>query len=200
MGFFWTIVVLVVALGIAWRYLGSYMAAVFEGRVRYLAWAERPFYWALRTSPEQEQTWQRYAGAMVVFSAVFLALGYFLMRIQGSLPLNPQHFGAVPQALDFNTSASFMTNTNWQNYGGETTMSYFSQIGALTLEQFVSPAIGIAVAIALVRGFSRRKSDTIGNFLVDITRALLYIMIPFAFLAGIIFVGQGAVQTLAGPI
>jgi K+-transporting ATPase ATPase A chain len=198
-GFFWTIVVLVIALGIAWRFLGSYMAAVFEGRVHYLAWAERPFYRLLRTSPEQEQTWQRYAGATVIFSAVFLALGYLLMRIQGSLPLNPQHFGAVGQALDFNTSVSFLTNTNWQNYGGETTMSYFSQIGVLTVQQFVSAAVGIAVAIAVVRGFSRRNSPTIGNFWVDITRCLLYILLPVAFLAGILLVGQGAVQTLAGP-
>jgi K+-transporting ATPase ATPase A chain len=93
-----------------------------------------------------------------------------------------------------------VTNTNWQNYGGETTMSYFSQIGALTVQQFVSPAVGIAVAIAMVRGFSRRNSPTIGNFWVDITRALLYILFPIAFVAGIIFVGQGAVQTLAGPV
>jgi potassium-transporting ATPase potassium-binding subunit len=200
MGYFWTIVVLVIALGIAWRYLGSYMAAVFEGRVTYLAWAERPFYRLLRTSPEQEQTWQRYAGATVVFSGVFLGLGYLLMRIQGSLPLNPQHFGAVGQGLSFNTIVSFVTNTNWQNYGGETTMSYFSQIGVLTVQQFVSAAVGIAVAIAVVRGFSRRSSPTIGNFWVDITRCMLYILLPVAFLAGILIVGQGAVQTLAGPV
>ncbi len=200
MGFFWTIVVLVVALAITWRYLGSYMAAVFEGRVRYLAWAERPFYRLLRTSPDQEQTWQRYAGATVVFSAAFLAVGYLLLRIQGSLPLNPQHFGAVPSALSFNTITSFMTNTNWQNYGGETTMSYFSQIGVLTVQQFVSAAVGIAVAIAVVRGFSRRSSPTIGNFWVDITRCLIYILLPVAFLAGILIVGQGAVQTLAGTV
>jgi K+-transporting ATPase ATPase A chain len=106
----------------------------------------------------------------------------------------------VGQALSFNTAASFMTNTNWQNYGGETTMSYFSQIGALTLEQFLSPVIGIAVAIALVRGFSRRNSPTIGNFWVDMTRGLMYIVIPIAFVGGIIFVGQGAVQTLAGTV
>jgi potassium-transporting ATPase potassium-binding subunit len=200
MGFFWTIVVLVIALGLAWRYLGSYMAAVFEGRVRFLAWAERPFYRALRTSPDQEQTWQRYAGALVIFSAVFLGIGYLLMRIQGSLPLNPQHFGQVTPALGFNTITSFMTNTNWQNYGGETTMSYFSQIGVLTVQQFVSAAVGIAVAIAVVRGFSRRNSPTIGNFWVDITRCMLYILLPIAFLAGIIVVGQGAVQTLSGPV
>jgi K+-transporting ATPase ATPase A chain len=200
MGFFWTIVVLVVALGITWRYLGSYMAAVFDGRVHYLAWAERPFYRLLGTSPEREQTWKRYAGSLVVFSAIFLAFGYLLLRIQGSLPLNPQHQGQVTPALSFNTITSFVTNTNWQNYGGETTMSYFSQIGVLTVQQFVSAAVGIAVAIAVVRGFARRNSPTIGNFWVDITRCLLYILLPIAFVAGIILVGQGAVQTLAGTV
>ncbi len=137
---------------------------------------------------------------MVIFSAVFIGVGYLLLRIQGSLPLNPQHFGAVGQALSFNTATSFVTNTNWQNYGGETAMSYFSQIGVLTVQQFVSAAVGIAVAIAVVRGFSRRNSPTIGNFWVDITRCMLYILLPVAFLAGFIAVGQGAVQTLAGPV
>src|SRR5271155_5236058 len=198
MGFTWTIVTLVIALGLTWRYLGSYMAAVFDGRVHFLGWAERPVYRALGTGPDHEQTWKRYAGSMVIFSAVAMAVTYLIIRIQGSLPLNPQHLGAVPSALSFNTAASFMTNTNWQNYGGETTMSYFSQIGALTFQQFLSPAIGIAVAIALVRGFSRKNSPTIGNFWVDITRCILYILVPIAFLAGLIFVGQGAVQTLAG--
>jgi potassium-transporting ATPase potassium-binding subunit len=198
MGFAVTIVTLVVALGLTWRYLGSYMAAVFEGRVRYLAWAERPVYRLLGTGPEQEQTWKRYAGSMIVFSAVSIGITYLIIRIQGSLPLNPQKFGAVKPALSFNTASSFVTNTNWQNYGGETTMSYFSQIGALTVQQFVSPAVGIAVAIAFVRGFSRRNSPTIGNFWVDITRCMLYILLPIAFIAGIIFVGQGAVQTLSG--
>ncbi|MDA8043735.1 MAG: potassium-transporting ATPase subunit KdpA [Actinomycetota bacterium] len=200
MGFFWTIVVLVVALGITWRYLGSYMAGVFEGRVRYLARAERPFYRLLGTAPDQEQTWKRYAGSLVVFSALFLGFGYLLLRIQGSLPLNPQHMGQVTPALGLNTITSFVTNTNWQNYAGETTMSYFSQIGVLTVQQFVSAAVGIAVAIALVRGFSRRSSPTIGNFWVDITRCLLYVLLPVAFIAGIILVGEGAVMTLAGPV
>jgi potassium-transporting ATPase potassium-binding subunit len=199
-GFTWSIITLVVALGLTWRYLGSYMAAVFDGRVHFFGWAERPVYRLLGTSPEREQNWKRYAASMVIFSAVIMAVTYLLVRIQGSLPLNPQHLGGAPQALSFNTAASFMTNTNWQNYGGETTMSYFSQIGALTMEQFVSPVIGIAVAIGLVRGFSRRNSPTIGNFWVDITRGLLYIVFPIAFVAGIIFVGQGAVQTLAGTV
>src|SRR6202451_364918 len=154
MGFALTIITLVVALGLTWRYLGSYMAAVFDGRVQFLAWAERPIYRLLGTGPEHEQSWKRYAGSMVIFSAVAMGVTYLLIRLQGSLPLNPQHLAAVKPALSFNTAASFVTNTNWQNYGGESTMSYFSQIGALTFQQFLSPAIGIAVAIVFVRGFS----------------------------------------------
>ncbi|HLX78729.1 MAG TPA: potassium-transporting ATPase subunit KdpA, partial [Acidimicrobiales bacterium] len=200
MGYFWTIVTLVLALGLAWRFLGSYMEAVFDGRVRWLAWAERPIYRALGTSPEQEQSWKRYAAALVVFSGISIGLTYLLLRLQGSLPLNPQHLGAVSPALAFNTSSSFVTNTNWQNYGGETTMSYFSQIGALTVQQFVSPAVGIIAAIAMARGFSRHSSKTIGNFWVDLTRCMFYILLPIAFVAGIIFVGQGAVETLSGTI
>jgi potassium-transporting ATPase potassium-binding subunit len=200
MGLALTIVTLVIALGLAWRYLGSYMAAVFDGRVHFLGWIERPVYKLLGTKPEQEQRWTRYAGAMIIFSAVSFVFTYVILRIQGSLPLNPQHFGAVPQALSFNTAASFLTNTNWQNYGGEETMSYFSQMGALTVQQFVTPAVGIAVALVLIRGLARKNSPTVGNFWVDITRALLYVLIPIAFIAGIFFVGEGAVQTLAGPV
>ena len=199
MGYFWTIVALIVALGITWRYLGSYMAAVFDGRVHFLGWVERPIYWALGTSPEHEQTWKRYAGSLIIFSGVSLGLTYLIFRIQGSLPLNPQHHGAVPPALSFNTAVSFLTNTNWQNYGGETTMSYISQM-ALVVQQFVSPAVGIVAALVLVRGFSRRNSSAIGNFWVDLTRCLFYILLPIAFIAGIIFVGQGAVETLAGTV
>ena len=200
MGFALTIALLVVTLGLAWRFLGSYMAGVFEGRVQFLSWAERPFYRLVGTNPEHEQSWQRYASSVVIFSAVSLAFTYLIIRIQGSLPLNPQHLGAVTPALSFNTAVSFLTNTNWQNYAGETTMSYFSQIGALTVQQFVSAAVGIAVAIAMVRGFSRKNSPTIGNFWVDMTRCILYILVPIAFIAGIVVVSQGAVQTLAGPV
>src|SRR5580692_3847342 len=200
MGFFWTLVTLIVALGLTWRYLGSYMAAVFDGRVHFLGFVERPVYRLLGTGPDHEQTWKRYAGSMIIFSAVSLVFTYVILRIQGSLPLNPQHVGAVSPALSGNTAASFITNTNWQNYGGEETMSYFSQIGSLTVQQFVSPAVGIAVAIAMVRGFARRNSPTIGNFWVDITRCMFYILLPIAFIAGIIFVGEGAVETLAGTV
>ena len=198
MGYFFTILALVVTLGITWRYLGSYMAAVFDGRVHFLRFIERPIYRALGTDPSHEQTWKRYATALIIFSGVSFALTYALLRLQGSLPLNPQHMGAVGPALSFNTASSFLTNTNWQNYGGETTMSYFSQMGALMVQQFVTPAVGIVAAIVLVRGFSRKNFSTIGNFWVDLTRCLFYILLPIAFLGGLIFVAEGGVQTLAG--
>jgi K+-transporting ATPase ATPase A chain len=199
MGFLWTLVALVVAIGLAWRFLGSYLAAVFEGRVRFLAWVERPVYRLLGTSPDHEQGWQRYTGALLVFSGVSILFTYAVLRLQGSLPLNPEHLGAVPPALAWNTAVSFVTNTDWQNYGGETTLSYLSQI-TLVVQQFVSPAVGIVVAIALVRGFTRRSSATLGNFWVDVTRCVLYVLLPIAFLAGIVFVAQGGVETLAGPV
>ena len=200
MAFFWTIALLVVMLGLAWRFLGSYMASVFEGRVTWLAWVERPVYRVLGIDAQAEQTWQRYAGALVVFSGVAILFTYAIERLQGSLPWNPQHLGAVPQALSWNTAVSFVTNTNWQNYAGESTMSYFTQMTALTVQQFVSAAVGIAVAVALVRGFARKGSPTIGNFWVDVVRCCLYVLLPVAFVAGLVFVGQGAVDTLAGPV
>ena len=199
MAYAWTIVVLVAALAVSWRYLGSYMAAVFDGRVHWLGFVERPLYRLLGTGPDHEQTWKRYAGALVVFSGVSLLATYLVLRLQGSLPFNPQHLGAVPPGLAWNTSVSFVTNTNWQNYAGESTLSYLSQM-TLVVQQFVSPAVGIAVAVALVRGFARRSAQTVGNFWVDVTRCLLYILLPIAFVAGIVLVGQGAVQTLAGPV
>ncbi|HUE60407.1 MAG TPA: potassium-transporting ATPase subunit KdpA [Acidimicrobiales bacterium] len=199
MAYFWTIFALIVVLGIAWRYLGSYMTAVYEGRVRYLAWAERPIYRVIGVDPEVEQTWQRYAAALIIFSAVAILFTYVIQRIQGSLPLNPQHVGQVTPALSWNTAVSFVTNTNWQNYAGETTMSYLTQMISLTVQQFVSAAVGIAVAVALIRGFARKGSPTIGNFWVDLVRGCIYVLFPIAFVAGLIFVGQGAIQTLQGP-
>jgi potassium-transporting ATPase potassium-binding subunit len=198
-GFFWTIVVLLVALALCWRFLGAYMVAVYEGRVHFLGFIERPIYRLLGTSPDKEQTWKRYAGSLVVFSGLSLGITYLILRLQGSLPLNPQHLGAVPPALSWNTSASFITNTNWQNYGGEETMSYLSQMASLTVQQFVTPAVGICVALGIIRGFSRKGSPTIGNFWVDTVRGVLYVLLPIATVAGIIFVAQGAIQTLDGP-
>jgi K+-transporting ATPase ATPase A chain len=200
MGYFWTILTLAVALGFSWRYLGAYMVGVFEGRITFLSFLERPIYRLLGTSPDREQSWKRYAGSVVVFSGLSFAITYAILRLQGSLPLNPQHFGAVGQGLSWNTAASFLTNTNWQNYGGETTLSYLSQMCALTVQQFVTPAVGIGAALVIVRGFSKKGSPTVGNFWVDITRALLYILLPIAIVFGIVFVGQGAIDTLAGPV
>jgi K+-transporting ATPase ATPase A chain len=197
---FLTIVVLVVALALAWRFLGAYMVAVYDGRLSFLGFVERPLYRLLGTRPDREQTWKRYAASLIVFSGVSVLLTYLLLRVQGSLPLNPQHLGAVTPALSWNTAVSFVTNTNWQNYSGESTMSYFSQLGALSVQQFISASVGMAVAIALIRGLARRGSPTIGNFWVDVVRGCLYILFPVAFVAGLVFVGQGAVQTLAGPL
>lgn len=200
MDFFWTIVVLVALLALAWRFLGQYMVAVYETRVHFLGFIERPIYAMLGTGPEREQTWKRYASSLIIFSGAAILMTYLVIRVQGSLPLNPQHFDAVAPALTFNTAVSFVTNTNWQNYAGETTMSYFSQMAALTTQQFLSAAVGVSVAIALIRGFVRRGSPTIGNFWVDTIRGALYIFFPIAFVFGIIMVSQGAVQTLAGTV
>ncbi len=199
MGYFWTILTLAVALGLSWRYLGAYMVGVFQGRITFLSFIERPIYRLLGTSPDREQSWKRYAGSLVIFSGLSIAITYAILRLQGSLPLNPQHFGAVPQGLSWNTAASFVTNTNWQNYGGEETMSYLSQMCALTVQQFVTPAVGIGAALVITRGFAKKGSPTIGNFWVDITRAMLYVLVPIATLAGLVFVGQGAIDTLSGP-
>jgi potassium-transporting ATPase potassium-binding subunit len=200
MTFALTIVALVVVLAIAWRYLGSYMAAVFEGRVKWLGFVERPLYRVIGVDTENEQSWQRYAGSLVIFSGFALLITYGIFRLQGSLPFNPQHLGAVGPALAWNTAVSFVTNTNWQAYSGETTMSYLSQMGALAVQNFVSAAVGIAVAVALIRGFSRHGAKTIGNFWVDLVRATIYILLPIAFVAAIIFIAQGGVETLAGTV
>jgi K+-transporting ATPase ATPase A chain len=176
------------------------MAAVYENRVHFLGWLERPTYRLLGVDPDIEQSWQRYAGAMIVYSGVAILVVYGMIRLQGSLPANPQHLGAVSPALSWNTAVSFTTNTNWQNYSGESTMSYLSQMGALAVQNFASASVGIAVAIALVRGFTRRGSKTIGNFWVDLIRCIYYILLPISIVAAVIFVAQGAIETLAGPV
>jgi potassium-transporting ATPase potassium-binding subunit len=200
MTFTWTIVALVVLLAIAWRFLGSYMAAVYEGRVRWLSFVERPIYRVCGVDAANEQSWQRYGTSLIMFSAVALGVTYLIFRLQGVLPFNPQHLPAVPPALAWNTSVSFVTNTNWQAYSGETTMSYLSQMGALAVQNFLSAAVGVAVAIALIRGFARKGSKTIGNFWVDLVRGTLYVLLPIAFVFAIVFMAQGALQTLAGPV
>ena len=199
MGFAGTIVALVAVTAIAWRFLGAYMAAVFGGRVTWLRFAERPLYRMLGVDPDAEQSWQRYGVSLIMFSAVALGVTYAILRLQRYLPFNPQHLPDVTPALAWNTSVSFVTNTNWQAYAGETTMSYLSQMGALAVQNFASAAVGIAVAVALIRGFCRHGAKTIGNFWVDLVRATIYILLPIAFVAAIVFIGQGALQTLSGP-
>jgi potassium-transporting ATPase potassium-binding subunit len=200
MGFAWTIVALVICVAIAWRFLGSYMAAVFEGRVHWLSAVERPIYAVIGVRQDSEQSWKRYSASMIVFSGVALLVTYAIFRLQGVLPFNPQHLPGVTPALAWNTSVSFVTNTNWQAYSGETTMSYLSQMGSLAVQNFLSAAVGIAVAVALIRGFARKGGKTIGNFWVDLVRCTLYVLLPIAFVAAIVFMAQGALETLGGPV
>ncbi|MDA8208831.1 MAG: potassium-transporting ATPase subunit KdpA, partial [Actinomycetota bacterium] len=194
-----TIAVLVIILAVAWRFLGDYLAAVYGGRVRWLAPVERLALRALGVDPTAEQDWKTYAVSLLAFSLVAIFFTYAIQRLQGFLPLNPQHLPGVTPALAFNTAVSFVTNTNWQNYAGETTMSYFTQMAALAVQMFASAAVGMAVAIARVRGLAARKRETIGNFWVDVVRGTLYVLLPIAAVAAVVFVAQGAVQTLAGP-
>lgn len=151
----------------------------------------------LGIDPRREQDWKEYAISAVVFSAVGIMFTYAMLRLQDRLPLNPQGFGGVPADLAFNTAVSFSTNTNWQNYGGESTMSYWSQMVALTFQNFVSAATGIAVAAALVRGIARDKAKTIGNFWMDLTRICLYLLLPLSLLFAFILVSQGIVQNFS---
>ncbi len=194
------VICLVVAVGLTWRYLGSYMEAVFDGRVHWLRFIERPTYRFLGVEEDSEQSWQRYATSLIIYSGVAVLIVYGFQRLQGHLPLNPQHLSGVTPALSWNTAMSFVTNTNWQNYTGEATMSYLSQMVALVGQQFASAAAGMCVMVAMIRGFSRKDSSTIGNFWVDLVRGVFYILLPIAAVAAVIYVGQGAVETLAGPV
>ncbi len=147
--------------------------------------------------PAKEQDWKGYAVSVLIFSLVTLLLTYIILRLQQVLPLNPQGFGAVSSDLSFNTAASFTTNTNWQNYGGESTMSYFSQMVALASHNFFSAALGIAVAAALVRGIARDQAKTIGNFWCDLTRTCLYLLLPICLVFALVLVSQGMIQNFS---
>ncbi len=195
-----TLIALVAGLALCWRFLGAYLVNVFTGRVTFLRVVERPIYRFLRVDVTSEQSWSRYASSLVVFSGVMLLVTYFILVFQGHLPLNPQHLHGVTPALAFNTAVSFLTNTNWQNYAGENTMSYLAQLLGLELQQFVSAGVGLVVAIALIRGLASRGKPTIGNFWVDLTRSVLYILVPFSFGLGVIFVAQGSIDSFAGPV
>ena len=179
--------------------LGSFMAKVYQGERTFLSPAlgpvERFIYRIIGVKPEEEMDWKMYAFAMLLFSLVGLITLYGLQRLQAILPLNPQNLGAVAPDLSFNTSVSFNSNTNWQSYGGETTMSYLTQMIGLTVHNFLSAAVGMAVLIALIRGFVRHSAQTIGNAWVDMTRSVLYILIPLSLILAVVLVSQGVVQT-----
>jgi K+-transporting ATPase ATPase A chain len=151
-------------------------------------------YRATGVDEKHEMRWTEYAVSVLLFSAVSLLLLYLIERVQGWLPLNPQKFAAVPQALAFNTAASFTTNTNWQAYSGETTMSYLTQMAGLAYHNFISAATGIAIAIAFIRGIARREKATIGNFWVDLTRTCLWVLLPVSLVVSLFFVSQGMIQ------
>jgi potassium-transporting ATPase potassium-binding subunit len=181
--------------------LGLYMTRVYQGERTFLDPVLRPveklIYRLSGVHPDEEMNWKMYAIAMLLFNGLGLLAVYAFQRLQGFLPLNPAGFGAVSPDSSWNTAVSFATNTNWQGYGGETTMSYLTQMAALTTQNFVSAATGMAILIAMIRGLVRHTSKTIGNFWVDLTRTVLYILLPLAFVLALVLVSQGAVQTFS---
>jgi K+-transporting ATPase ATPase A chain len=187
--------------------LGRFLAAVYTGTnrrsQRWLGWLERGIYRLIAVDPKEEHTWKVYAGGLLAFNAVGFVALYVLLRTQGSLPLNPQALPGVPPWIAFNTAISFVTNTNWQAYGGESTMSYLSQMAGLTVQNFVSAAVGMAAAAALIRSIARRpdrdaprhaSDGRIGNFWVDLVRSNLYVLLPISLVLALFLVGQGVVQ------
>jgi K+-transporting ATPase ATPase A chain len=182
--------------------LGAYMARVYTGQRTFLtpilAPVERLAYRAIRADLTVEQNWREYARTVVVFSALSWLALYLILRTQGIQPFNPQGLGSGPWDLSFNTASSFVSNTNWQFYGGEATLSYFAQMAGLTVQNFVSAAVGMAVLAAVIRGFASRGGAQLGNFWRDLIRTLLYILLPLSFLAALFLVSQGVIQTLAG--
>ncbi|HZR35528.1 MAG TPA: potassium-transporting ATPase subunit KdpA [Nevskia sp.] len=182
------------------RPLGGYLHRVFEGERtrlgRVLGPLERGFYRLAGVDPQAEQHWTGYALAMLVFNFVCFVTLFFLQLVQHKLPLNPQGMSGLTPDLAFNTAISFVTNTNWQSYGGETTLSYLTQMLGLTVHNFVSAATGIALALALVRGFARRSAKSLGNFWVDLTRGTLYVLLPISIAAALFLVWQGMPQNL----
>ena len=180
--------------------LGWYMAAVYEGKPccgmdRVLGGLERLIYRIAGVDSRTEMNWKMYALAMLTFNAIGFFAVYGLQRFQHLLPLNPQGLAGVGPDSSFNTAISFATNTNWQGYGGETTMSYLTQMLGLTVQNFVSAAAGMATLVALIRGLARHNTEAIGNFWVDLTRSTLYILLPLSLLLAILLVSQGVVQS-----
>ena len=175
--------------------LGMYLVRVYDGTYTWLGPVERGIYRICGVDPSEDQHWTRYTAGMLLFSAVSMLLTYLVLRLQAVLPLNPAHMPAVTDRQSFEAAASFTTNTNWQSYSGESTMSYFSQMTQLAFHNFASAAVGIAVAVALVRGIARRSAGRIGNFWVDLTRGTLYVLLPLCLLLVLLFVQQGVIQS-----
>ena len=184
--------------------VGLWLFALYEGRTtplhRVLGPVERAFYRLSGIDPNEEQGWRRYAVHMLIFNAALLLFTYAILRLQGVLPLNPLGYAGASEHLSFNTAISFTTNTNWQSYGGESTMSNLSQMLGLTIHNFLSAATGIALAFALFRGFARRSATSIGNFWADMTRVTLYLLLPICFIYAIFLIASGVPQTLAGSV
>lgn len=174
--------------------LGKYMANVFQNKIRFLSVIETPIYKLIGTSESEEQNWKQYALCLILFNLVGIIILFFIQLLQNRLPLNPQHLDKLSWDLALNTAISFVANTNWQSYSGETTMSYFTQMLGLAVQNFVSAATGIAVVIALIRGFSRASVQSIGNFWTDLTKSTLYILLPLSFIVSIILLSQGVPQ------
>ena len=184
--------------------LGHYMARVYTGEKVFIISILRPLeyfvYRCCRIDPEEEMTWKTYAGGLLIFNLAGLLVLYLLQQFQWFLPLNPKGFSAVSPDLAFNTAVSFVTNTNWQAYGGETTMSVFTQMAGLAVQNFASAASGMAVLMAFIRGLKRTLSQTIGNVWVDLTRSIIYILLPLSLFLAVLLVSQGVVQTLQSPV
>src|SRR5512146_3421169 len=174
--------------------LGIYLVRVYDGSLTWLGPIERAIYRVCGVDPTEDQHWTRYAGGMLLFSVASMLLTYLVLRLQHVLPLNPQHLAAVTDRQAFETAASFTTNTNWQSYVGESVMSYFSQMTQLAFHNFASAAVGIAVAVAFVRGIARKSAGRIGNFWVDLTRGTLYVLLPLSLAVALLFVQQGMIQ------
>ncbi len=195
------IIVFTVLVLVLVRPLGGYMARVFEGEHIFLTPIfgplERLFYRLAGINPAREQDWIGYGFAMLAFNAAGFVLLYAILRLQAFLPLDPQHFPGVSPKLAFNTAISFVTNTNWQAYGGESALGHFAQMTGLTVQNFLSAATGIALALAFIRALSRERAKTIGNFWVDVTRCTLYVLLPLSIVLALLFVWQGVPQTFA---
>ncbi len=194
----WTqIAIFCLAMLLVAKPLGVYLVRVFDGSMSWLRPIERGIYRVCGVQDDEDQHWTRYLAALLLFSVVSLLLTYVVLRLQDKLPLNPQHFAALPDRQAFETAVSFTTNTNWQSYSGESTMSYFTQMTQLAFHNFVSAAVGLAVAVALVRGIARRGEEArgrLGNFWVDLTRGTLYVLLPLSLVLSLIFVQQGVIQ------